>query len=45
MNVAERIRQNVEFFTFGEGSIVTISTGVKEFQGEETAEFIGAAGS
>lgn len=40
---AERIRKSVERFDFGEGMKITISGGVKEYQGEEIPEFINAA--
>ncbi|AHM56321.1 response regulator PleD [Peptoclostridium acidaminophilum DSM 3953] len=41
--VAERIRKNVESHDFGEGFKVTISGGVKQFQGEEKTELIDGA--
>lgn len=41
--VAERIRKNIESHDFGEGFNVTISGGVKQFQGEEKTELIAEA--
>lgn len=41
--VAERIRQSIESHDFGEGFKVTISGGVKQFQGEEKTELIAEA--
>lgn len=38
--VAERIRHNIEEHDFGYGQRVTVSGGVKQYQGEEIAGFV-----
>jgi len=43
LNLAERIRLNIESYVFGKDTKVTISAGVKEFKGESLIELIHAA--
>lgn len=43
MVVAERIRESVEKLDFGDGVKVTISGGIKDYQGEEMTTFIDKA--
>lgn len=38
--ISDRIRQSIETFSFSEGIRITISGGVKQYDGEETSELI-----
>lgn len=42
-NISDRIRQSIENYAFKEGLKVTISCGVKQYEGESDSELIQSA--